>query len=318
MTLSVPCVVTFEVGSVAAQSEIAATLKPAFYAERDAFESHVAEFRPVDPHRWIVISNGVDNHMSFLYQALPVKTAGADRRDCTAIIAKTDAAADLRQNLSQDISASPSLAGLGAVVGEPELTSAHFLYFPYTTRDGNCLKTFPNGYIPTAFEATYLTADSPAASKIEDGGAVFAMAQPEHRDPLGVEIRREASGYVAVLHGRLLRGYTGLYFRTIVAPVLCFVDEEAALAVPFGKLTVGSPQKATLAPWRSPSFTLADGRYRVWLIGSDGRQPISIRDFVGELSVPDLQATAPSKPVAEAPPTACFSANRLALRAKDR
>jgi hypothetical protein len=308
---------SFDVESVVAQSEIAATLKPTFYADRDAFESHVAEFRPVDAHRWIAVSNGITNHMSFLYQTFAVPVSGLARQarqDCMAIVAKADAEGDLREYLQ----ASPSLAGLGANFGASAAESAHFLYLPYTTRDGNCLKSFPNGYIPTAFEAAYLTADSPAAARVKDGGAVFAIAQPEHRNPLGVEIRSEPSGYVAILHGSLLRGYTGLYFRTIVAPVICFADEQTALAVRFGKLTVGSPQKATLGPWRSPAFTLADGRYRVWLIGSDGRQPISIRDFIGELSVPDLQATVPSKPTASTPPTACFSANRLALREEDR
>ncbi len=167
-------------------------------------------------------SNGILNHMSFLYETFPATNAGADREECLAVVAKTDADGDPRKGLT----ASPSLAGLGAIFGEQEAESAHFLYFPYTTRDGNCLKTFPNGYIPTAFEAAHLAADAPAAARVGDGEAVFALSQPGRRDPIGVEIRRESPGYVAVLHGRLLRGYTGLYFRSIVAPVLCFAGDS--------------------------------------------------------------------------------------------
>jgi hypothetical protein len=306
--------VPFQVDLVAAQSEIAATLKPAFYADRDAFETHVAEFGLVAPQRWLVASNGILNHMSFLYQALPATNAGANREDCLAIVVKTDADGDLRKELT----ASPSLAGLGATFGEVAAESAHFLYFPYTTRDGNCLKTFPNGYIPTAFEAAHLATDAPAAAKFMDGEVVFALSQPGHRDPIGIEIRREGSGYVAVLHGSLLRGYTGLYFRSIVAPVLCFAGEQRVYPVRFGNVTVGSPQRAELAPWRSPAFALPDGRYRVWLIGSDGRQPIAIRDVLGELSIPGMEAAAPSPGTGEPPPAACFGNDQTATRGGDR
>ena len=306
--------VPFQLGSVAAQSEIAATLKPAFYADRDAFEAHVAEFRPVEPGRWLVVSNGILNHMSFRYQTLPATNAGADREDCLAVVARRDADGDPRKGLT----ASPSLAGLGAIFGELAAESAHFLYFPYATRDGNCLKTFPNGYIPTAFEAAHLAADARAAAKVMDGEAVFAVSQPGRRDPIGVEIRREGPGYVAVLHGHLLRGYTGLYFRSIVAPVLCFAGEQQVHPVRFGAVSVGSPQRAELAPWRSPAFPLPDGRYRVWLIGSDGRQPIAIRDVLGELSVPAMEATAPSPGAAEPPPAECFGDDRPAIPRGDR
>jgi len=306
--------VPFQPDSLAAQSEIAAALKPAFYADRDGFEAHVAEFRPAESHHWRVASNGILNHMSFLYETLPATNAGADREECLAVVAKADADGDPRKGLT----ASPSLAGLGAIFGEKGAESAHFLYFPYTTRDGNCLKTFPNGYVPTAFEAAHLAADAPAATRVGDGEAVFALSQPGRRDPIGVEIRRESPGYVAVLHGRLLRGYTGLYFRSIVAPVLCFAGDSQIHPVRFDKVTVGSPQRAALAPWRSPAFALPDGRYRVWLIGADGRQPIAIRDALGELSLPAMEATAPSPGAADPPPAECFGEDRAAMPRGDR
>ena len=295
----------FQVGSVAAQTEIAATLKPTFYADRDAFEAHVAEFRLVEPHRWAVTSNGIFNHMSFLYQTFPATNAGTKREECLAVVAKTDTDGDPREELA----ASSSLAGLGSVFSEPAASSAHFLYVPYTTRDGNCLKTFPNGYIPTAFEQAYLAADAPAATKLADNAVVFVAAQPGQRDPTGIEIRGVDTGYVAVLHGSLLRGYTGLYFRTIIAPVLCFADEQGVHPLRFSNVSVGSPQRATLAPWRSSVFSLPNGRYRVWLIGADGRQPIAIREALGDLSVPAMRAAVPSQQSAE-PPSECFSTDR--------
>lgn len=291
----------FYIASVTAQSEIASTIKPHFYADRNDFEEHVAEFTRTGSSRWLVVSNGIPNHMSFLYQTFPTTDGGTNRKECIAIVAKSDLNGDPRN----DLAASPSLAGLGATFNEPATESVHFLYFPYTTRDGNCLKTFPNGYIPTAFEASYLAADTPAEAKVVNGGILFVVPQQGHRDPTGIEIRHENSDYIAIFHGRLLRGYTGLYFRSIVSPVLCFVGEQAVRLIRFGNVTIGSPQRATLAPWRSAIFTLPDGRYRLWLIGSDGRLPIAIRDIVGDLIVPTMGTAIPLSTAPE-PPAECL------------
>ncbi len=290
--------VPFNPESVAAQTEIAAALKPTVYADRDAFEAHVAEFTLVRAHGWRVVSNG---HMSFVYETLPAPDAHVDRDECLAIVAKSDVDGDPREGLA----ASPSLAGMGAVFREPAIESRHFLYFPYATRDGNCLKTFPNAYVPTPFEAAHLAAGAPVAAKLGDGDALFVASLPDHADAIGVEIRREGAGDVAVLHGSLMRGYTGLYFLSIVAPVLCFAGEPGVYPISFGAITVGSPQRAELAPWRSPVFTLPDGRYRVWLIGSGGWRPIAIRDALGELSAPAMEAAPVSSGSAQ-PPAECL------------
>ena len=295
----------FYMASAAAQSEIAAALKHAFYADHEAFEAHVAEFTRIGPHHWLVVSNGIQNHMSFLYQTFPTANVGVSRESCTAIVAKSDVDGDLRS----DLAASPSLAGLGAVFGEAAIESAHFLYVPYNTRDGNCLKTFPNAYIPTAFETAYLAINSPAAAKVVIGGVVFVVPQPGHRDPIGIELRHENSGYVAIMQGRLLRGYTGLYFYSIIAPSLCFAGEQDVRVVRFSNVAIGSPQRATLAPWRSQMFTLPDSNYRVWLIGTEISQPTAVRKVVGDLLIPDMTATVPNSAALQ-PPAACFRQDR--------
>ena len=297
----------FQIASVAAQTEIAATLKPNFYFDRDAFEAHVAEFTRSGPHHWLVVSNGIPNHMSFLYQTLPVRNTGAGHKGCIAIVIKSNSDGDLRD----DLVASPSLAELGVTFGAPVAESDHFLYLPYITRDGNCLKTFPNGYIPTAFEAAYLTANAPAAAKVMQDRAVFVMRRQGDRYPIGIELRYEDSAFVAIMHGRLLRGYTGLHFDSIVAPILCFTSEKEIYPIRFSNVAIGSPQQATLAPWRSPQFSLPDGRYRVWLISSDRGQPIA--KLTGDLVVPTMEAAVPPLAALE-PPAECFGKDRSAIQ----
>ena len=136
-------------------------------------------------------------HMSFLYETFPATNARANRDELPG---------GRRQDGRRRRSA--RRADRVAVIGRagrdfsasrrPRV--AHFLYFPYTTRDGNCLKTFPNGYIPTAFEAAHLAADAPAAAKVGDGEAVFAASQPGRRDrhrrrnpPRGLRLCRDAA-----------------------------------------------------------------------------------------------------------------------------
>ncbi len=176
--------------------------------------------------------------------------------------------------------------------------SEHFSYFPYTTPTGNCLKSFPNAYIPSRAEAALTDPGAVPPA----GHALFAAPLPGQAFPLGLEIRQAGPGYAAVLHGRLLRGYTGLHFATILNPILCLADKAGVQVVPLARLTVGSPQRGSLAPWQSPPFALAEGSYRVWLTGRDGKSPEVLQVPLGQITVPEM-TTGPAE--AAAPPPGC-------------
>lgn len=294
----------FSLASTRAQEEIAAVVKARFYADHEAFESHAAMFQHGPDGRWQLRQGGQYDRMAFIYRTAAVPPTARDRDDCLAILTKDGLEGDPRPALVS----SPALADLAPAFGETAAESAHFVYLPYVARDGNCLKTFPNAYIPSAFEAAHLPPGAAAAATADADGAVFVAPQPGQRFPLGVEIRRDGEHYVAVLHGRLLRGYTGLYFRIIAAPTLCLVAAESgATLISFGRLGVGSPVRGTLAPWRSPRFDLADGRYELWLTGRDGRQPQAVDLHLGSLSVPGMAVTLPAG-AAQPAPAACAQA----------
>ena len=301
----------FSITSTQAQEEIAGVLKAGFYPDRETFESHAALFWRGPDGRWQMQQGGLSNRLAFIYRTSAVQPARTARDDCVAIVKKADIAGDPRPGLA----ASPALADLAPAFVAPAAESAHFVYLPYTARDGNCVKTFPNAYIPTEFEAAHLPPGGAAAAVVNGGVAVFVAPQPGHRFPLGVEFRRDGGSYVAVLQGRLLRGYTGLYFRTIVAPRLCLLAEDGLSVVSFDGATVGSPQRGTLAPWRSPRFDLAAGRYEVWLTGRDGRQPLNVDLHLGRLTVPDMAVSPPPEGAATPAPAACAAARKLAREA---
>ena len=208
--------VPFNAESVAAQTEIAAALKPTFYADRDAFEAHVAEFNLRARAR---VASGLQRPHVVRLRDPPGAGARVDREECLAMVAKSDVDGDPREGLA----ASPSLAGLGAVFREPAVESRHFLYFPYATRDGNCLKTFPNAYVPTAFEAAHLRGGRPCRGKARRRRCAVRRipAGPRRRDrrrnpPRGRRLCRGAARQSAA---RLYRALFPLDRRPVA--VLC-------------------------------------------------------------------------------------------------
>ena len=290
----------FSTASAEAQTEIAATLKPRFYADHQDFAAHAALFQRYGRPGWQLVQGGLADHLAFIYTTTPVPPTEVYRAECMAILPKAGVKGDSRAELAS----TPALAALAAEVGELAAESPHFLYYPYTGRDGNCLKTFPNAYIATAVEAAQQAPGDAPGSRAE----LFA-ALPGQNFPLALELERDGADYRAVLHGRLLRGYTGLAFHPISEAVLCFSDGRNSSAVAFGKVTIGSPQTGTLAPWQSPRFSLPDGRFQVWLTGRDARQMRDVQIHFGSLSLPALQTAGPA---ADGPlPDGCPMPKRL-------
>jgi hypothetical protein len=287
-------------GLAAAQADIAATAKSAFYADHDAFEAHAALFWRAPSRSWQLVQEGVTGQMAFIYRTAPVSPVKHDREECLAILGKDEISGDTPAELAR----SPAFAGLAPVFGPMAAESAHFAYFPYTTADGNCLKSFPNAYIPTAFETAFLQPGGERQAFASTDAARFVAVLPGQAFPIGLELRRSGTDYVAVLHGRPLRGYTGLRFATIINPALCLADNVANQVVPLGRITVGSPQRGTLAPWRSPRFALADGTYRLWLTGQDGKSPQALRIPLGLVVLPDMRVGPPAAGDAT-PPVGC-------------
>ncbi|PKU24310.1 hypothetical protein [Telmatospirillum siberiense] len=291
----------FGLNSLAAQTEIAATAKTSFYAGHEAFDAHAALFWRPAGRSWQMVQEGISGQMDFVYRTTRAQTLANDRTECLAIVPKQY----LADGVPVDLLKAPAFSGLAPALSPMAAESAHFAYFPYTTADGNCLKSFPNAYIPTRFEETYLAPGTAPAATSTAEAAQFAASLPGQRFPIGLELRREEGRYLTVLHGRLLRGYTGLHFATIVNPVLCLVGDGGAVrVVPVARLTVGSPQHGSLAPWRSAPFTLPDGDYRLWLTGRDGKSPQFLQIPLGHISLPGMAAAVPGPDMA-APPAGC-------------
>ncbi|MTJ82440.1 MAG: hypothetical protein F8N37_15720 [Telmatospirillum sp.] len=307
------------------QAEIAATAKAAFETDPEDFDRHASLFWRQN-RSWRLVQEGVDGQMAFLFRTTPaaggIRPAGLQDGLCYAILRREEADANADgdasrngkgQALGMELARSQPFTGLAPVFTGDIVESRHFLFLPYRTADGNCLKSFPNAYVPTGFEQTFLAEGPAAAPRKTATGVVFAVDIPGERHPVGVELRApgnrtagEGLRLRAVLQGRLLRGYTGLRFLTLIDPVLCLEGDAGIRTVPLGRQTVGSPQKGTLAPWFSPDFALADGDYRLWLTARDGKSPLVLAAPLGRLSLPDMSVSPPpAGATGEAPPAGC-------------
>jgi len=263
--------------SATAQTEIAATLKNAFHADHDDFSGRAALVRYSREDGWRLVPGDIYNRMAFIFATTKaVGRVAVD--DCVLVATKSD------------LEASPGLSvpAPDTVLGDEIATSEHFRYFSYRAKDGNCIKSFPNAYIATRFESEYLADLSPRKAYAVDGGAVFVVPQPNSRFPIGIELRRDGAELHASVHGRLLRGHTGLYTKTFERLDLCFVGLAGGVTVHLASALIGDIPGGTLAPWHSPSFTLADGEHAVWLIGKDQDGPVAAA--LGSVRVPTLDA----------------------------
>jgi hypothetical protein len=290
----------FQPGSVALQAEMAAAVKASITTDPDAFDARTALFWRPRPGSWQLVQEGVGGQMAFIFRTTPAVPLGTATTGCLAVIHKSDVDADTPASLAR----SPAFAGLAPRFGEAVAQSVHFLVLPYTTADGNCLKSFPNAYVPSRQEADLPNPGQPDSWRRTADGLLFATHLPDDPFPIGLLLRRDEQPgrFRAQLIGRPLRGYTGLGFLTLVAPSLCLVDKDGAHRVPLASLTVGSPQRGTLAPWQSPAFAGPADPVPAWLIGRDGKTSRTVVRALGQIDFGDLSAAAAPDPLTPPPP----------------
>jgi hypothetical protein len=295
----------FSAGSVAAQAELAALVKGAASWDRETFEARTALFFRSPSNTWQLAQEGVAGQMAFVFRttaaaALPVLGRPLSNDECLAVVRRDEASPDAGRELAR----SQAFSGLAPSFSATLAESTHFRLLPYRMSDGNCLKSFPNAYLATSLERKMLLPGTAPKAERAATGAVFAVDLPGQVFPVGVSLDGAADGYRATLSGRLLRGYTGLHFASIVQPSLCFDDGEGAVLIPVSRLVIGSPQKGTLAPWQSAAFRLADGAYRLWLVGRDAKSPQMMVLPLGHLRLPQWEVAAPDGS-GDNLPTAC-------------
>jgi hypothetical protein len=290
----------FQPGSVPLQAEIAAAIKGSITTDPDAFDARTALFWRPRPGSWQLVQEGVSGQMAFVFRTTPAVSAGSVATGCLAVIHKSDADAETPGSLAR----SPVFAGLAPRFGEAVAQSAHFLVLPYSTADGNCLKSFPNAYLPSRQETDLPPPGQPDSWRRTADGLLFATHLADDPFPIGLLLQRdEQTGrFRAQLIGRPLRGYTGLGFLTLISPGLCLVEQDAAHWIPLALLTVGSPQRGTLAPWRSPSFADPADPVRAWLMGRDGKSSRTLVRALGRIDFNDLSADPAPDPLAPPPP----------------
>ncbi len=289
-------------------ADIAAYLKSNFYPDRETFENRAFD---VSPRLGGGVLQQDYGRISYFYRRAAAAKAPRAADHCTFVVRKPGSAAVAPRAGIDDILSLDYVKRLKPrVIGRSE--SRYSGYVHYVTENGNCLKSFSNSYIPNRIEREHEAAIR--VLPVAQGAVRWSQsATPktvlvrvfENRLPVILAFREDANGLGVSLHGRALRGPAGLsrhvgHYR-IHRPRLLFTHRQTGktTAVLIFDGMVGSLDRGTLAPWRSPRFVLPDGRYRVVFAGQGAKrsgapvgEPFSIR-LADDFRVP---AATPSRP----------------------
>lgn len=251
------------------QREIADHVKGTYYSDHETFEKRTSYFVQ-DGGVWRLKPASLGNRMATIYRLSRRIPTGASDGRCLVVVPNWLSGGLAAEAIAADLAAGSAFAALSARFAD-HTSSRNLYYFPYTTAEGNCLKSFPNPYIPTAFERQFLSFRPPVrdisvtAVRSSATGAAFVIEWGAQPFPWAIDIEHDGATQVAILRGRILRGHTGLATEILKEIRLRFEGQGRVVEVEIGPVAVGDTPAGTLAPWRSPRFSLPEGTHGVRL-----------------------------------------------------
>ncbi len=262
--------VTVAPDSYRAQNEIAKHVKREYLLDYETFERTASLFK-VTPRGLEFVPHSIGGRMASVFKlAANKKSAERIPVNCLAIIIKPISS---QLNTSETLKKFEKALGttFGTVAIGATSSSDRFFYINYQTKYGNCLKTFSNPYIPTAFEKKYLQTSNfgkqerLSAQMISATRSIFIFKG--HNSPFQWSLDFVKSGTLInlTLHGRALRGHSGLGQEELSDLKVAFKDDVQEYVFDFYATTVGSRQNGTLAPWKSRNKIVPDGNYKLRL-----------------------------------------------------
>ena len=267
---------SFNPSSFLAQDEIARHVKSRYFADYETFETRASVF-VLDGERVRFLPPNIGNRMATAFSLAAVNDTVIQpaARKCLLILAKPGGQSIDIEGLIAAVGR--YLQAINAIVdSKGGSESSQFLYVTYMTADGSCLKSFPNPYIETRFEERFLVPlafafpTTPIAFEEMQRRVVFVTPSPTTPFPWGLEMVAAEAGFRLIVHGRRLRGHTGLAQLMLTDLSVQFDGGTDSRRITFGGNAIGDMYAGTLAPWASAPFNLDDGAYSV-LIG--GRFP---------------------------------------------
>tara|TARA_B100000674_G_scaffold498875_1_gene540119 strand:- start:913 stop:2964 length:2052 start_codon:yes stop_codon:yes gene_type:complete len=261
----------FNPSSFLAQDEIARHVKARYFADYETFESRSSLF-VLDGDRVRFLPPNIGNRMATAFSLAAVNNTVVQpaARKCLLILAKPGGQSIDIEDLIGAVKR--QLQSINAIVDHKgSSVSSQFLYVTYKTVDGSCLKSFPNPYIETRFETRFLAPlafafpTTTIAFEEMQRRVVFVIPSPTTPFPWGVEMAPADVGFRLIVHGRRLRGHTGLAQLKLKDLSVQFDGGTVSRRITFGENAIGDMSAGILAPWASEPFNLHDGVYRVRL-----------------------------------------------------
>ena len=275
--------------SYRAHNEIAKHVKKEYAIDYETFERTASLFK-ITSNGSEFVPHSIGGRMaSIFYMATKSATAKRSPGKCLAIIIKpSPSQLNIKKTLKQvedTLSATFGKLAMGATT-----MSDRFFYINYQTRSGNCLKTFTNPYIPTAFEKKYLqrsnfeTQETFSTQKISPTRSIFIFKGQSTPLPWSLDFTKSGTSINLTLHGRAFRGHSGLAHQELSDLKVSLIGDAQVYVFDFNELTIGNRQNGTLAPWRTRYKIVPDGNYTLRLSAQTNDQ-IKLAFELGTITV---------------------------------
>jgi hypothetical protein len=268
----------FNPASFLAHREIAEHVKSHYFTDYDQFWQQTVLFTWNGTAFELVPASG-SNRMATVYEMTKAEeNLSQSTQDCIAIFA-----GDKADTVDAEAVISRFFPDGSGVQVNPASRSTNLRFIPYSTAQGNCLKTFPNAYIASPFEDRYLKPRIAAAedrTEVVQAGTdsvVFTHQFAGNRFPIAVEFIRSGGILSATLHGRRLRGHTGLIQFRFYDADINLDSPEGTYRIDFADTGIGDSFRGHLAPWQASATLPPEGSYALSITATDRKgQPFRI------------------------------------------
>lgn len=262
--------VTFAADSYQAQNEIAKHIKRQHLVDYETFERTASLFK-VTSNGMEFVPHSIGGRMASVFNLATTNAlAGRTSLNCLAILPKS---VSNQSNSSETIKEVEKTlrTTFGTVAMGATSMSDRFFYINYQTKSRNCLKTFSNPYIPTAFEKKYLQSstlgkrEKLSAQKISPTRSILIFKGLNSPFLWSLDFIKSGASINLTLHGRAFRGHSGLAQQELSDLKVAFKGNDQEYVFDFNATTIGSRQNGTLAPWNSGETLVPDGNYTLLL-----------------------------------------------------
>jgi hypothetical protein len=190
---------------------------------------------------------------------------------CVAAVQKIQSQINSKDKLRNKFLSTVPIRNLNVVELNFDETK-HLLLFQYRTASRNCAKNLGNPYLPTTFENRHLSPSEQLTGfrvkQIQSSPSEIIVVVEDGYQPFpsGFKLVRSGTSLGVQIHGRTIRGYTGLISNRFTLTRLTLINSKSKSNTDI-YLPDDLGTKNAYAPWNTSKEDIPDGNYIIKFYG---------------------------------------------------